>query len=253
MKGFALFFATHYCSDLCKSLGLTQFDLAPTEMKKLERMAAYSKQRRGTQCRGSEEQVMSSLSNYFRHRIRNRSSASEEDSGINNDELADEDADDQAVPPVDRGLHALHEEDEDDDDDDDDEDEENNNTDEAVKLGQQQSEQISRQQSSGSGRRTSSSAGRRRRVRNDSTSDSTFNNDEAENYFSQMHTKKMFKPRSSCAFVEKDLMANRAQQCGRRRGGISARGSIGDEAKNGDGLMADFDPNEESILGKVSA
>lgn len=230
-----MFFATHYCSDLCKSLGLTQFDLAPTELKKLERMASFSKQRRGTQCRGSEEQVIGmNLSNYFRHRIRNRSSASEEDENQEDDSQSDSDD----SPPVDRGvLHALHEEDEDEEN----EDEFDNS------VAAQPTEEISRQQSSGS---RGSSSGRRRRVRNDSTNDSTFSNDEAESYFKQIETKKMFRPRSSCVFVEKDLMVNKSQSI-KRRGGISARGSVGDEQKDGEGFMSEFDPNEESILGRV--
>lgn len=37
IKGFALFFSTHQCNDVCKSLGLTPFDLAPSEQKHHEK------------------------------------------------------------------------------------------------------------------------------------------------------------------------------------------------------------------------
>lgn len=198
-------------------------------------MAAYNKQRRGTQCRGSEEQVIGSLTNYFRHRIRNRSSASEED------ENEEDVGGDEIQASIDRGiLHALNEEDEEDNADD----ENDEDGDSTSKPEQATDEQISRQQSSG---RVSNSS-RRRRVRTDSSNE--FTNDEAVNYFQQIQSKKMFRPRSSCVFVEKDLMANQAKSV-KRRGGISARGSIGDDEKDRQGFMTEFDPNEESILGRV--
>lgn len=250
-----MFFATHYCSDLCKSLGLTQFDLAPTELKKLERISSFSKQRRGTQCRGSEEQVIGSLTNYFRHRIRNRSSASDgdatEDAALDSDDDDDKEDTDNAV------LDALHEEDEDEESSKEDEEEEEEDRKEesssssgktqqeqlaaaAAAMANQRPRQASRRQSRGSASR------RNRRVRNDSGT-----NEETEAYLRHIESsKKMFRPRSSCVFVEKDLMTNRAQSV-RRRGGISARGSIGNEEKDGEGLLPEFDPNEESILGRV--
>lgn len=216
--------------------------MAPTELKKLERMAAFSKQRRGTQCRGSEEQVIGSLVDYFGHRIRTRSSASEEKDEDNSD--SDEHNESARIEEHRRrgsGLHALHEEDEDDDDDDDDEKDENDSSNERP---QQVTMQLPRQQSRGS------NGGRRRRMRYDSANAET--EAETADYLRQIEQKKMFQPRASCVYVEKDLMQNRLlAKPVRRRGGISARGSIGDDQNDGLGLMSEHDPNAESILGRV--
>ena len=58
-KGFALFFCSHICNDICKSLGLTQFDLAPSELSAHQRVVALMERSSGmlTRRRGNEERV----------------------------------------------------------------------------------------------------------------------------------------------------------------------------------------------------
>lgn len=57
-KGMALFFHTHICGDICESLGLHHFDLAPSEIKNLDQ---YVKQMSNSSTRvsGHEEPIVS--------------------------------------------------------------------------------------------------------------------------------------------------------------------------------------------------
>jgi hypothetical protein len=79
IKGFALFFSSHICNQVCKSLGLTQFDLSQSELKFHAKLIASLQKSSLTMSRGVEECVAgspSSFGEYFRHRYRCRSSTS---------------------------------------------------------------------------------------------------------------------------------------------------------------------------------
>jgi hypothetical protein len=97
-KGMALFFHSHICNDVCRSLGLTPFDLSESEKNQCDNINfnnnkynhSYSADSSvdcdslsmlvgATQCRGSEEAVIgspSSFSEYLKRRNRCRSDAS---------------------------------------------------------------------------------------------------------------------------------------------------------------------------------
>lgn len=130
---------------------------------------------------------------------------------------------------------------------------------------------LSRQQSSGGGHQNGNESingsingggGRGGRVRTDSSClDSAFSVDEAANYFKNIDSKKLFKPRPSCVFAEKDLMVKEAHPVLRRSRGFSMRGSSieDDEDEFGGSLMGYNVANggvfasdeQESVLGKV--
>ncbi|RMZ94800.1 eukaryotic elongation factor 2 kinase isoform X2 [Brachionus plicatilis] len=85
-KGFALFFSTHVCNRVCRSLGLTEFDLAPNQLKKVSRSSSSSTAfaagwTPGTVCRGAEEFVIGSPTSFceiLRRRVRNMSTCSDD-------------------------------------------------------------------------------------------------------------------------------------------------------------------------------
>lgn len=79
IKGFALFFSSHICNDVCKSLGLSQFDLATCEIESHHKVLNCMQRHCLTKIRGNEEMVIgspSSFGEYSRQRIRLRSDTS---------------------------------------------------------------------------------------------------------------------------------------------------------------------------------
>ncbi|RXG68579.1 Eukaryotic elongation factor 2 kinase [Armadillidium vulgare] len=56
-RGMALFFHSHICNSICKSLGLTQFDLAPSEVEACRKISSAQKLCK-TIVRGTEEHVI---------------------------------------------------------------------------------------------------------------------------------------------------------------------------------------------------
>ncbi|XP_067143407.1 eukaryotic elongation factor 2 kinase-like [Centruroides vittatus] len=67
-KGMALFFHSHVCNRICKSLGLSEFDIAPTEKVSSQKFAILQKSSK-TQVRGTEELCLTPTE-YEKHHLR---------------------------------------------------------------------------------------------------------------------------------------------------------------------------------------
>ncbi|XP_018013401.1 eukaryotic elongation factor 2 kinase isoform X2 [Hyalella azteca] len=87
-RGMALFFHSHVCNSICHSLGLSQFDLAPSEITKLQRQNRTSVSSK-TRVRGTEEHVTLpteeqrlDLNEYLRQRSQSSGCSTQEDDNI---------------------------------------------------------------------------------------------------------------------------------------------------------------------------
>ena len=219
VKGFALFFSSHVCNDVCKSLGLTKFDMAETESKCQEKMISCMSKFGLTQSRGCEEAVIgspSSCGEYFRRiRCRSDTSGCSDDNNSNSNDLPDisevyevydhqsEGYDSTSNSPL-MSPHSFG----------------NNFVAHSIPIPISACPKV-----------------RAPRVRNESSClDSAFTSDEARNYFAKLNSKK-----PSCVSAEK--------------GGCfvgRAKSSSNDDDFDHLGY-ADLNKSQESILGKVWA
>lgn len=68
VKGFALFFYSHVCNDICKSLSLTEFDMAPKEIKDHDKLIeTFNKNSKLTVRKGCEEPINSCFPVVYPH------------------------------------------------------------------------------------------------------------------------------------------------------------------------------------------
>lgn len=103
VKGFALFFYSHICNEICKSLGLTQFDLAPTELSAHNKILNGLKASSATRTKGKEEPVFGSHAISARTRLLlNR---------LNSNDITDicevDEAEGYSCSPVSPGTHIF--------------------------------------------------------------------------------------------------------------------------------------------------
>ncbi|CAF0909096.1 unnamed protein product [Brachionus calyciflorus] len=165
-KGFALFFSSHVCNKVCKSIGLTEFDLSPNELGKLNsKKSQNTVVNFSTICRGREELVVgspTSYSEFLRKRIRNMSTCS--------DDIESEGYESSTSSPM---LSP--------------------NSSRPMQIPMRSNPVFI------------NSPQRRIRTESNCL-DSAFSYDEAASYFNKIDARKHFKPRPSCVHNERDLL-----------------------------------------------
>lgn len=209
-KGFALFFYSHICNDVCKSLGLTQFDLAENEVKNHEKIVTTMQKYSLTICRGLEEHVIgspTSFGEYFRmHRRRCLSSTSACSDDIHNElrEVDESEGYESSSPsPLSPAIQPQ------------------TSATNPLRIPSRRNSQsptlssnpipISNGSIGGSSGLAMSLEKKGTRRRNESCClDSAFSQDEAVNYFQALESQR--KPRASCVFAEKDFILNQLRQ-----------------------------------------
>ena len=65
IKGFALFFYSHVCNEICKNFGLTQFDLAPSEINAHKKIMEFLHNSSGTKLKSYKRELSSGSNDHY--------------------------------------------------------------------------------------------------------------------------------------------------------------------------------------------